>query len=982
MKKIVFLMLVMLSLFVTMKKDVTVNASESNLLNPVVKYEFKEGELGVDSVNGINLKSVGNPTAGEKGVILNGSSYLYATPTNDADITDLLDSFTVTVWAKEDSKGANHRFILGTGCAFSKTGFGMGFYSTNSAYIVPNGAAENYADNFVTSQSDSFGTKVPNYQTSTEWNLYTIMVKDGVFSYGVNGYVYSIPQAFNMSMVKNLTQTLTIGAVCSNDGTAPNNYFKGEIADVRIYNDYLSDVEFKAIFEKGIGGEECIYRSNDIVSIEDSLYTENTPYDFELEVDKFSANNVASACSELNVKVKLSDGNVVPANLVLKEISTISATEAFATLLLDVTGVANTTSKKVKVRLVMSNDSKITVNTTFTDNMVLQRNEKVKIFGYGGNVGGVVTVTFNGQTQTGVVDENGWAVYLDPMSANKVGSDLVITYNKQTITYKDVLVGEVLLCSGQSNMAITLQYIANKDNNVYKEYNEFRNYDNVRILDIPYVEASEPKIYETPIATWKTCSSVQESKNYSAYALAAAAHYQAILGDDVPVGVITAAVGGSCIEEWLDPASMKNLNSYAASMNKVDSRYYNGYIYNLGGYTLGGIVWYQGCANSQPRMVPDYIKQFAAYVSHYRDLFENEDLPIIVQQLVQHDSWVELAPIRQAQWDFMKTHKNVYTIAGIDSGSMEPTDGIHPADKWQLGERVAAALAYAKDMKKEEFAVENAYGISPEILSAKIEAADKGIKITFETTDDGNLEASGTVTGFQIKVNGIWKDVEAKVVNGILVIETEQQKISDIRYNYINGYDTVYGINRFVYNYEGVFVYNKENLPLAPSTKIAFTSDIEDQPTVNNYQTLIKIEAKYENMKTQYTVGEEIDYTGLYVVETYDNSAFDYDSEVTMTDLENYTITVTDAAGNKIKGAFKEEGTYTVTVKCAKHISTFEVNVGQVNTDPGDGPTNNVEPTPQPQPSTNGCGGSILSTLFGTIALCAFAFLFKRKMVK
>ena len=321
-------MLVMLSLFVTMKKDVTASASESNLLNPVAKYEFKEGELGVDSVNGINLKSVGNPTAGEKGVILNGSSYLYATPTNDADITDLLDSFTVTVWAKEDSIGANHRFILGTGVAFSVTGFGMGFYGTNSAYIVPSGAADGYASNFVTSQSDHFGTKVPNYQTSTEWNLYTLMVKEGVLSYGVNGYLYTIPQTLSMQTIKNLTQTLTVGAVCSNDGTAPNNYFKGEIADVRIYNDFLSEAEFKSIFEKGIGGEECIYRSNDIVSIEDSLYTETTPYDFELEVDKFSANAVASACGELNVKVKLSDGNVVPANLAPSSLRVIGLRES------------------------------------------------------------------------------------------------------------------------------------------------------------------------------------------------------------------------------------------------------------------------------------------------------------------------------------------------------------------------------------------------------------------------------------------------------------------------------------------------------------------------------------------------------------------------------------------------------------------------------------------------------------------------------
>ena len=965
--------------------DVKAEEKDNYLLNPVVKYEFNEGALGADSMNGYDLTIAGNPTAGEKGVVLNGNSYLYMKALNGYDITDALDSFTVTVWAKEASIGAGHRFMIGTGVAYSVTGFGMGFYSTNSAYIVPSGAADGYASNFVTSSSDSFGPHATNYNTSLEWNLYTLMVKEGTLSYGVNGYLYTIPQTLSMNTIRNLTQTFTVGAVCSNDGSGVNNLFNGEIADVRIYNDFLSADEFKAIYDNGIGGAECVYRNVDISSIQNSSYTDANPYDFEVPATstKLTENSILTAVKELDVKVKLSDDSVVSANVVPSKIE-IKASEAIVTGVLDVTGVSNSKSVKVKVRVYMNTDAQITVNTTFTDHMVLQRNEKVKIFGYGGSEGGVVTVSYNGQTKTGVVGENGWSVYLDPMAAKATGSDLVITYKNQTITYTDVVVGEVLLCSGQSNMDITLQYIMNKNSSVYREYNEFSNYDKIRFLDIPYVESTEPKIYESPIARWTTVNSIADCKSYSAYALAAASHYQAILGDEVPVGVIKAAVGGSCIEEWLDPASMKNLNSYAASMNKVDSRYYNAYIYNLAGYTLGGILWYQGCANSQPRMVADYIKQFNAYVSHYRTIFENNDLPIIVQQLVQHDSWVSLAEIRQAQWDFMKTHKNVYSIVGIDKGSMEPTDGIHPTDKWALGERVAAALALAKGMNKADFAVDNAYGVSPEIVSAKIETIDTGSRITFQTTADGKLKAVTGVTGFQVQVNGIWYDVEANVVNGIVVIETTYTNIKDIRYNFINGYDTQYGINRFVYNYEGVFIYDDENLPLAPSTKISYVSDSgDDQLNENNYQTLIKIEAKYEEMKLQYEVGEKVDYTGLYVVETYDNSEYDFDSVLTVTDLDNYTITVYDKDGNKVKGAFTEEGTYTVNVSAGKYSSSFEVNVGTTVDEPTTNPGETPAPTPTPEEpsilSKIGCGGSIVASLIGTLTLFGAALLLKKK---
>jgi hypothetical protein len=133
-------------------------------------------------------------------------------------------------------------------------------------------------------------------------------------------------------------------------------------------------------------------------------------------------------------------------------------------------------------------------------------------------------------------------------------------------------------------------------------------------------------------------------------------------------------------------------------------------------------------------------------------------------------------------------------------------------------------------------------------------------------------------------------------------------------------------------------------------------------------------------MKTQYEVGEEIDYTGLYVVETYDNSEYDYDSELTMTDLDNYTIIVKDKDGNKVKGEFTEEGVYTVIVDAGKFESTFEVRVGTVQNDNGGSQGgSDAEPTPAP---SKGCGGSVVASLIGTLTLLSFALLSKKKRAR
>ena len=979
-RTIVIVILIAVSFILNVKAE----ASNGYILTPIVKYDFKNENIGKDSVNNFDLTTVGNPVKGTHGVVLDGYSYLYSKSLNELDLTEQLDSFTITLWAKEDSVKNTHRFMLGTGCANSTTGFGMGFYVNSSSYIVPNGAAPDYHLNMIVSKSDNPGSGDSKYETSTKWNLFTIMAKEGKLSYGVNGNMYTSVYELDMETLLNKLQTLTIGAVCYNDGYAAGNLFVGEIADVRIYNDFLSNDEFQTIYNNGIGGEDQIYRSTNISAIKDSILSSEIPYDFETKVIKMFDSNIMNAIEKLDIKVILNDNSVVNGDVVISKIEKISETEAMVTCVPTVSGIANTEIKNIKVKVVLDTSIGIYANTTFTDHMVLQRNSKVKIFGYGGIVGESVEVSFNGQNKSGIVTEEGWAVYLDEMPATNVGSPLVITYKNQEIVFEDVVVGEVFLCSGQSNMDMTLQYCMNKNSNALKEFSEFDNYDKIRVLKVPYGGESEPQLYETPRSSWQICGTAENSKEFSAYALAAASHYQAILGNDIPVGIITASVGGSVIEEWLDAESMENLNSYASEQGKVDSRYYNSFIHNLGGYTLSGILWYQGCSNSQFKMIEDYKKQFNAYVNKYREMFENDKLTIIVQQLVQFDSWVEVGYMRQTQWDFMNFYENIYTVCGIDTGYMDPIDGIHPADKWILGERVAAALALAKGIKREEFAVKNAYGLSPEILSAEVEKTSNGMIITFNTTDDRNLKASGTVTGFQIKVDGIWQDVDAQLIGGIVTIQTNYNNLSGIRYNFINGYDTQYDLTNFVYKKEGVFVYNKENLPLAPSSNISFTFKGENGGV--NLQTFKGIIADTSNVKMSYYIGEELDLTGLIINEVYDNSLYDYDSILSMTDLDNYYISVTDSLGNEVTGEFSKTGVYKVKLVNGESETFFDVFVLE-KTEKNENNENNENPEPPVNSGDNGkkgCNGSLVPSFIGlgSILVLLPILLFIRKKGK
>ncbi len=457
----------------------------------------------------------------------------------------------------------------------------------------------------------------------------------------------------------------------------------------------------------------------------------------------------------------------------------------------------------------------IQVNTTFTDNMVLQRDKKVRIFGYGGNSGETVRVLFDGKTFKGIIDETGWEVFIDAMPACAEGKTLKIVHRGKTIKISNVVVGEVWICGGQSNMAVTVQYILSKDNKVESEYSEYGNWSSVRVFNRNARQVTgSPVIESTVNEKWRVVKSFKDVKNSSAAAVAFALNLAHMLGDDTPVGVINCSYGGSPIEGWISPDGMKKLKSYFEQQNSV---YYNGMLYNILGYSSGGFFWYQGCANAQPQMAPDYVKQFNVLLSEIRAATGDNKLPAVVMQLVQFDDWCSWTAIRQVQWDLMDM-KNVYTVCGIDLGCHVlgyneacAVDGIHPVDKWTVGKR-AAGVAASEVLHLDPPEDGTPYGISPEIVKAVWENGEVRVSVSRAVA----LSASaGTLSGFEVRSLGKWLSAEATVEGNEIILRVDglERKPIQIRYLQANAFPE-----------DTAFIYNEYGLPVAPIEYIVVDS--------------------------------------------------------------------------------------------------------------------------------------------------------------
>jgi sialate O-acetylesterase len=357
----------------------------------------------------------------------------------------------------------------------------------------------------------------------------------------------------------------------------------------------------------------------------------------------------------------------------------------------------------------------VTLPNIFGEHMVLQRGQKNKVWGKAA-ADEEVTVSIGSQSHNAKTGADGaWSVMLDPL---EVGEPLSLTVKgKNEIKFGDVLVGEVWICSGQSNM----QWSVNASNDPDLEKAAAR-HPKLRMINFPNIGVQEP-IWTHPNHQWQVASP-ETVGNWSAVGYFFARQLQRTL--DVPVGMINNAWGGSACEAWVNrdlltkTASMRPLmerwilseKAFVDLSAKTDlnedqkkqlgglqnqmrgnarpANIYNGVLSSHIGYGIKGAIWYQGESNAGRAY--QYRDLFPLMIQNWRDEWKQGDFPFYWVQLADFlaekpepgdSAWAEL---REAQTLTMNRLKNTGEAVIIDIG--EGKD-IHPKNKVDVGRRLA-----------------------------------------------------------------------------------------------------------------------------------------------------------------------------------------------------------------------------------------------------------------------------------------------------
>ncbi|MDB5149432.1 MAG: sialate O-acetylesterase [Mucilaginibacter sp.] len=331
------------------------------------------------------------------------------------------------------------------------------------------------------------------------------------------------------------------------------------------------------------------------------------------------------------------------------------------------------------------------------NNMVLQRNAPVPIWGTAA-AGEKVTVKFSKQTKTTVTDASGnWLIKLDPMPASAKSATLIIS-GKNTIKLENILVGEVWLCSGQSNM----QYEMRKNSKVKKPDTSTVN-SPVDELD----RAHNPQIriflvtQKNLLKPDSTHSGWSVAKDSALRAFSAAGYFFAKnLQHDlkVPVGIISSAVSGSRIEPWVSQDAFDAIPYFKANNIKIDGdpgKFYTKMIEPLAPFALKGFLWYHGESNCFLGETISYTYKMEALINNWRKLWGDKTLPFYYVQIAPYYYTQGKGPVTYTPFTEPELREAQATALQIPhTGMIITTDlnddlkNIHPPFKWEIGRRL------------------------------------------------------------------------------------------------------------------------------------------------------------------------------------------------------------------------------------------------------------------------------------------------------
>ncbi|MCC3160425.1 hypothetical protein LJ737_24525 [Hymenobacter sp. 15J16-1T3B] len=328
--------------------------------------------------------------------------------------------------------------------------------------------------------------------------------------------------------------------------------------------------------------------------------------------------------------------------------------------------------------------------------MVLQREKPVPIWGTAAP-GEAVTVQFGGQQQrTTAAADGSWRITLAPLKASGVGAELTVRGTNE-IRLREVLVGEVWLCSGQSNMEYTMRKNSKvtvppqPEPNPLTELERAHN-PQIRIFLVNRKELAKPD------SLHRGWSIAQDSalRAFSAPAYFFAQELQRQLG--VPVGVISSAVPGSRIEPWISEAAFRADSYYQQPVGGDPGKFYEPMIRPLVPFALRGFCWYQGESNCFLAETSSYTHKMRTLIESWRAAWQDAALPFYYVQLApfkyseskepKQPLTPETLPLFwEAQEAVLAQVPRTDLIVATDL--VTKLDDIHPPYKWQIGRRLA-----------------------------------------------------------------------------------------------------------------------------------------------------------------------------------------------------------------------------------------------------------------------------------------------------
>ena len=434
----------------------------------------------------------------------------------------------------------------------------------------------------------------------------------------------------------------------------------------------------------------------------------------------------------------------------------------------------------------------------FGDNMVLQQQQPVPVCGWSAPHA-AVTVKFAGQSKSTHANAQGiWRVKLGKLTASFTPQSLVIESGGETKVFTNVLVGEVWICSGQSNMEKPIGDQPGQKPCLNAEQElAAANFPAIRLFKIGKNLSAKPMNDFKKFDAWRPC----DSNALATIRFSAAGYFfgrEIHTNLNVPVGLIDSTWGGTRIEPWTPKQGFESVHSLArlatpvAKSTQIHSTtpmgIYNAMIAPMAGFAIRGALWYQGesnCAGTgDDNVYLTYADKMAALIGGWRMNWGEGNFPFYFVQIAPYryfgrDKNVPSAERLPEFWAVQSRAEHTIKNTGmvVTTDLVDDLDDIHPRDKQDVGHRLALLA------RNQTYGEKNVVASGPVFKQMKIEG-NKAI-LTFDNVDGGLMSHDGQpLTWFGIAGHdGRFVDGDAKIVGDTLeVSSTDIDKPEAVRF--------------------------------------------------------------------------------------------------------------------------------------------------------------------------------------------------------